>query len=161
MADVNKMPGDWFMLSIWDKTAETPAWRPVACATSNEFTSELEMNEVEAIYTKCGMIPPQSNVDALTWSATASGLAVDEDAADNGIKASFDTLLAAQKAERADNLPDDWKISWKQDGTGDQFGKGHITSLSRTGEAGPENFQNFNLTVTGLPDTLSDTTTVE
>ena len=160
MADVNRLPGDQFMLSIWDKTATVPAWRPVACATSNEFTTELTTNDVEAIYTKCGLIPPQSNIDAMTWGATANGFAVDEEAADNGTKASYDTLLAAQKAEKTSNLPDDWKISFKTDGTGDQFGKGHITSLARTGDAGPDQFQNFTLTVTGIPDSLSDTTTV-
>lgn len=160
MAEINRILGNQFMLSIWDKTAEVPAWRPVACATSNEFTTELTVNEVEAIYTKCGIIPPQSNVDALTWGTTASGFAVDEEAADNGTKASHDTLLAAQKAERLSNTPDDWKISWKSDGTGDQFGKGNITSLVRTGESGPDQFQNFTLTVTGIADTLSDTTTV-
>lgn len=160
MANVNKLPGDQFLLYIWDKTADTPAWRPVACATSNEFTTELTTNDVEAIYTKCGLIPPQSNIDALTWGTTASGFAVDEGASDNGTKASYDTLLTAQKAEKTSNLPDDWKISFQTDGTGDQFGKGHITSLARTGDAGPDQFQNFTLTVTGVPDTLSNTTTV-
>lgn len=160
MADVNRQPGDQFMLYIWDKTADTPAWRPVACATSNEFTTELGVDEVEAIYTKCGMIPAQRNINSLTWGATASGFAVDEEAPDNDIKASHDTLLAAQKAEQASKLPDDWKISFKPDGTGDQFGKGIISSLVRTGESGPDQFQNFTLTITGEPDSLSDTTTV-
>ena len=160
MADVNRLPGDQFMLSIWDKTATVPAWRPVACATSNEFTTELSVDEVEAVYTKCGMIAALQTMGALTWSTTASGFAVDETAADNGTKASYDTLLAAQKAEKTTQLADDWKISFRTDGVGDQFGKGIISSLARTGDAGPTEFQNFTLTVTGQPDSLSDTTTV-
>lgn len=164
MAAVNRIPGKQLMLYIWDKSASVPAWRPIGCLESNDFNTSLTSNDVEAIYTKCGIIPAQQNITGLTFQFSGNGFAVDSTSTGSPDldKASHDVLLAAQKAERETGLADDWKlVSMETPGIGDQFGKGIISDLSKGGDAAPDAFQNFTFTVTGVPDTLSDTTTVD
>lgn len=163
MADVNAIPGGELMLYIWDKTAETPAWLPVGCLQSNSFQTGLSLNEVEQIVTKCGIVPPKQSSSALTFQFSGNGIAVDTLSAgsEDDNKASHDALLAAQREERASNLPDDWKlVSMETPGIADIFGKGWVTELEKTGDADEGSYQNFTFTITGVPDSLSDSTTV-
>lgn len=160
---VNVIPGIQMMLFIWDKTAEVPAWLPIGCLESNNFNTNLTLNEVEQIVTKCGIIPPKQSPNALTFQFGGNGFAVDTKSVGSADanKASHDALLAAQRAERTSKQPDDWKlVSMDTPGTADIFGKGWITELTKTGDAAEDTYQNFTFTITGVPDSLSDTTTV-
>ena len=163
MAKVNAIAGSEMMLFIWDKTAETPAWLPVGCLESNSFQTGLSLNEIEQIVTKCGIVPPKQSTSALTFQFSGNGIAVDtlSEGSEDANKSSHDALLAAQRAERTSNVPDDFKlVSMTTPGVADIFGKGWITELEKTADADEGNYQNFTFTITGVPDSLSDETTV-
>lgn len=163
MAEVNSIPAIQSLLFIWDPEATVPAFRPIGCLTDHDFSTTLNLNEVEAIRTFCGNIPAKQTPDGLGFQLSGSGLAVDTTSAGSQdlTKASHDFLLATQKRHRATGDPADFMIrNMTTPGIPDDFGKGWVTELSKAATAEENANQTFTFTITGVSDSLSDTTTV-
>ena len=98
---------------------------PVACVTTSQFQTSLE--QVDGTVTKCDL-NPESRAGKFTYSWSFDG-----ELSNDASKASYDFLLKKQQAKEV--------IYWKEVETTEtstsktQFGKGMITSLSKSANA--------------------------
>ena len=113
--------GENSILYVWDGTA----YLPVACVTTSQFQTSLE--QVDGTVTKCDLNPePTAGKFTYSWS-------FDGELSNDATKASYDFLLQKQRAKEV--------IYWKEIETTEtstsktQFGKGIITSLSKSANA--------------------------
>ena len=113
--------GENSILYVWDGTA----YLPIACVTTSQFQTSLE--QVDGTVTKCDLNPePRAGKFTYSWS-------FDGELSNDASKASYDFLLGKQKAKN--------EIYWKEVETTEtstsktQFGKGILTSLSKSANA--------------------------
>ena len=113
--------GENSILYVWDGTA----YLPVACVTTSQFQTSLE--QVDGTVTKCDLNPePTAGRFTYSWS-------FDGELSNDATKASYDFLLKKQQAKEV--------IYWKEIETTEtstsktQFGKGILTSLSKSANA--------------------------
>ena len=113
--------GENSILYVWDGTA----YLPIACVTTSQFQTSLE--QVDGTVTKCDL-NPESRAGKFTYSWSFDG-----ELSNDATKASYDFLLKKQQAKEA--------IFWKEIETTEtstsktQFGKGMLTSLSKSANA--------------------------
>lgn len=154
MADT-KFLGKHLILSVWDPTGVTPAYKPIACLTSSSMSETIDFLESS---TKCD--DGNRSVLPNNYSATHSfeGEVIDTIGAGmSTAKQSYDTLkLRFRLKEKLT-----WKlhtVTWNADAslaTDDSFileyGKGYISDLEVTGEV--EGYLTFSgtLQVDGIP----------
>lgn len=113
--------GENSILYVHDGTA----YLPVACVTTSQFQTSLE--QVDGTVTKCDLNPePTAGQFTYSWS-------FDGELTNDASKASYDFLLEKQQAKET--------IYWKEVETTEtatsktQFGKGMLTSLSKSANA--------------------------
>ena len=113
--------GENSILYVWDGTD----YRPIACVTTSQFQTSLE--QVDGTVTKCDLNPePRAGKFTYSWS-------FDGELSNDDTKASYDFLLKKQQAKEI--------IYWKEIETTEtatsktQFGKGMLTSLSKSANA--------------------------
>lgn len=113
--------GENSILYVWDGIE----YLPIACVTTSQFQTSLE--QVDGTVTKCDLNPePRAGRLSYSWS-------FDGELSNDATKASYDFLLKKQQAKEI--------IYWKEVETTEtstsktQFGKGIITSLSKSANA--------------------------
>lgn len=113
--------GENSILYVWDGKA----YLPIACVTTSQFQTSLE--QIDGTVTKCDLNPePRAGKFTYSWS-------FDGELSNDATKASYDFLLKKQQAKEV--------IYWKEIETTEtstsktQFGKGMITSLSKSANA--------------------------
>ena len=113
--------GENSILYVHDGTA----YLPVSCVTTSQFQTSLE--QVDGTVTKCDLNPePTAGAFSYSWS-------FDGELSNDATKASYDFLLEKQQAKET--------IYWKEVETTEtattktQFGKGMLTSLSKSANA--------------------------
>ena len=115
--------GENSILYVWDIYNKN--YLPVACVTTSQFQTSVEL--VDGTVTKCDLNPePRSGKFTYSWS-------FDGELSNDASKASYDFLLEKQQAKGV--------IYWKEEELTDtgttktQFGKGILTSLSKSANA--------------------------
>lgn len=132
--------GNDAVISIWDADAE--AWRPIGCETSHTLTENQEVTEGEG--TKCDPNPSRS-LGAYTYSVDADAKMIHSDDENYSDKANYEFLRERFKGQREDSEEIEWRLTGADY---DQFGKGYITDLSRTGAFGDD--AEFSLSIEGI-----------
>ena len=113
--------GENSILYVWDGTA----YLPIACVTTSQFQTSLE--QIDGTVTKCDL-NPESRAGKFTYSWSFDG-----ELSNDATKASYDFLLKKQQVKEV--------IYWKEIETTEtstsktQFGKGMLTSLSKSANA--------------------------
>ena len=113
--------GENSILYVWDGTA----YLPIACVTTSQFQTSLE--QIDGTVTKCDL-NPESRAGKFTYSWSFDG-----ELSNDATKASYNFLLKKQQAKAV--------IYWKEIETTEtstsktQFGKGMLTSLSKSANA--------------------------
>ena len=111
------------ILYIWDAALETPAYKPVACLTSNSLATSLSVIESN---TKCDPGNTVRNPDQFSYDISADGEYIDTTSVGgDSAKASHDFLLQRQMAKV--------NVNWKLDsGLADTtyFGEAILSDLN-------------------------------
>ncbi len=127
MAGETKIKGDVLILSVYDGTS---AYRPIACITSNELTSEAEILENK---TKCDPGVVIKDYGSISTSISAEGQYIDTTSAGGyTTKASHDYLLDLQTTKTKRTV----KIATGLADTTDRYGTAMFANLVLTGDAG-------------------------
>lgn len=125
MAGETKIQGDVLTLAVYDS-----AWKPIACITSNDLSSEAEIIETK---TKCDPGVVGKEYGAVNKSISIDGEYIDTTSAGGETtKASHDWLEIKQVAKTKIEV----RISTGLTDVPEQFGTAIISSLALTGPAG-------------------------
>ncbi|AGO48425.1 major tail protein [Cellulophaga phage phi10:1] len=98
MAGETKIKGNDFLFLVWDADADTPFYRPLACLTSNSWSSDAETIDTE---TKCNPGVVEKEYGAVSNSFSIEGEYIDTTSVGGyTTRASHDWLHSKQSAKQ-------------------------------------------------------------